>query len=70
MRVRHVCPHISGTECVGFSKQDACGNLVADSLPVIFPFLPLAEGFGVNIRWANANHTFLLTKILKLHFLV
>ncbi len=21
-------PHVSGTECVGFSKQDACGNLV------------------------------------------
>jgi hypothetical protein len=38
-------PHISGTEGVGFSKQDARGNLVVDSLPVIFPFLPFAEGF-------------------------
>jgi hypothetical protein len=41
----HMRPHILGTECVGFSKQDACGNLVVDSLPVIFPFPPFAEGF-------------------------
>jgi hypothetical protein len=41
----HMWPHISGTERVGFSKQDACGNLVVDSLLVTFPFPPFAEGF-------------------------
>ncbi len=35
-------PHVSGTECMGFSKQDAHGNLV---VPVNFPFSPFAEGF-------------------------
>jgi hypothetical protein len=29
-------PHISGIEHEGFLKQDTPGNLVADSLPVIF----------------------------------
>ncbi len=41
-------PHISGTERVGFSKQDA------------FSLLPKAP--GANVRWANANHTFLTHK--------
>jgi hypothetical protein len=36
-------PHISGTECVGFLKQDTHGNLVVDSL--CFPFPPFAKGF-------------------------
>ncbi len=31
-------PHVSGTEGVGFLKQDAHGNLVVASLPVNFPF--------------------------------
>jgi hypothetical protein len=26
----YMLPHISGTECIGFSKQDARGNLVVD----------------------------------------
>jgi hypothetical protein len=30
-------PNVSGTERVGFLKQDARGNLVVDSLQVIFP---------------------------------
>jgi hypothetical protein len=56
-------PHISGTERVVFSKQDAHGNLVVDSLPVIFsPFCLLPKVSGANVRWANANHTFLTHK--------
>ncbi len=38
-------PHISGTKRMGFLKQDARGNLVVDSLLVIFPFPPFAKGF-------------------------
>jgi hypothetical protein len=41
-------PHISGTECIGFSKQDA------------FRLLPKVS--GANVRWANTNHTFLTHK--------
>jgi hypothetical protein len=41
-------PHISGTERIGFSKQDA--------------FRLLAKVSGANVRWANANHTFLTHK--------
>jgi hypothetical protein len=41
-------PHISGTECIGFSKQEA------------FCLLPKVS--EANIRWANANHTFLTHK--------
>jgi hypothetical protein len=41
-------PHISGTECVDFSKQDA------------FRLLPKVS--EVNVRWANGNHTFLTHK--------
>ncbi len=41
-------PHISGTECIGFLKQDA------------FHILPKVS--GANVRWANANHTFLTHK--------
>jgi hypothetical protein len=41
-------PHISGTECIGFSKQDA------------FRLLPKVS--GANVHWANANHTFLTHK--------
>ncbi len=41
-------PHISGTECIGFSKQDT------------FRLLPKVS--EVNVHWANANHTFLTHK--------
>jgi hypothetical protein len=41
-------PHISGTECIGFSKQDA------------FHLLPKVS--GANVHWANVNHTFLTHK--------
>jgi hypothetical protein len=56
-------PHISGTECVGFLKQDACGNLVLDSLPVIFPLFAFCQRFLVRMTVGpNANHTFLTHK--------
>jgi hypothetical protein len=55
-------PHISGTECMGFLKQDARGNLVADSLLVISPFRLLPKVSHANVCWANANHTFLTHK--------
>jgi hypothetical protein len=38
-------PHVSGTERVGFSKQDACGSLVVASLPVNFPFSTFCQRF-------------------------
>jgi hypothetical protein len=41
-------PHILGTECVGFLKPDA------------FRLLPKVS--GANVRWANANDTFLTHK--------
>jgi hypothetical protein len=44
----YMCPHISGTECVGFSKQDAFHLLLKVSC--------------ANICWANSNDTFLTHK--------
>jgi hypothetical protein len=44
----YMCPHISGTERIGFSKQDA------------FRLLPKVS--GANVLWVNANHTFLTHK--------
>jgi hypothetical protein len=41
-------PHISGTERIGFSKQDA------------FCLSPKVS--GANVHWENANHTFLTHK--------
>jgi hypothetical protein len=41
-------PHISGTEPIGFLKQDA--------------FHLSLKVSGVNVHWANANHTFLTHK--------
>jgi hypothetical protein len=59
--------HVSGTERMGFSKQDACGNLVVASLPVNFPFLPFAEGFWCErpLDWTQII-PFFLSKILQL----
>jgi hypothetical protein len=42
---RTCAPHVSGTECVGFLKQDARGNLVVASLPVNFPFSAFCRRF-------------------------
>ncbi len=44
----YMCPHISGTEHIGFSKQDA--------------FYLLLKVSEANLRWANANHTFFTHK--------
>jgi hypothetical protein len=44
-------PHISGTERIGFSKQDT------------FCLLPKVS--GANVLWANVNHTFLTHKNLR-----
>jgi hypothetical protein len=42
-------PHISGTDRMGFLKQDACENLVVDSLPVIFPLSAFCQRFLVRM---------------------
>ncbi len=56
-------PHISGTERISFLKQDACGNLVVDSLPVIFPLSAFCQRFLVQTSVGpNTNHTFLTHK--------
>ncbi len=56
-------PHVSGTERVGFSKQDACGNLVVDSLPVNFPLSAFCQWFLVRTSVGlNTIHTFLSHK--------
>ncbi len=60
-------PHVSGTECGGSSKQDARGNLVVDSLPVIFPFSAFRWRFLMQTLVGKLRIIpFLLTKILKL----
>ncbi len=46
-------PHVSGTECMGFSKQDACGNLVVASLLLNFSF----SGFLLNVSAVNVRLT-------------
>ncbi len=58
-----MCPHVSCTERMGFSKQDACGNLVVASLQVNFPFSAFCRRFllWTSIR-LNTIHTFLSHK--------
>jgi hypothetical protein len=60
-------PHVSGTERVGFSKQEARGNLVVASPPVSFL---LSELCGRHLLWTsiglNMIHTFFSHKILQL----
>ncbi len=56
-------PHVSGTECVCFLKQDARGNLVVASLPVNFPFSAFCRRFLLRTSVGlNTNHTFLSHK--------
>ncbi len=56
-------PHVSGTERVGFSKQDTRGNLVVASLLVNFPSSAFCQRF---LLWTsvglNTIHTFLSHK--------
>ncbi len=56
-------PHVSGTERVGFLKQEARGNLVVASLPVNFPFSAFCQRFLLRTSVGlNTNHTFLSHK--------
>jgi hypothetical protein len=57
-------PHVSGTERVGFSKQDACRNLVVASLPVNFPLFAFCQRFLLvqTSVGLSAKHTFLTHK--------
>ncbi len=48
-------PHVSGTERVGFSKQDARGNLVVLSLLLNSLFCLLQKVSAVNVRWTEHN---------------
>jgi hypothetical protein len=58
-----MCPHVSGTEHLGFSKQGACGNLGVASLPVNFPFSTFCQRFLVQTSIGlNTIHTFLSRK--------
>ncbi len=64
-------PHVSGTERVGFSKQDARGNLVVASLPVNFPFSAfLPKVSALNVRWTeHDSYLSFSQKSLDWHFL-
>jgi hypothetical protein len=50
-------PHVSVTEHMGFSKQDARGNLVEGSLPLNFPFSKFCGRclLAVNLRWTEQD---------------
>ncbi len=65
-------PHISGTKCVGFSKQDTRGELVVDSLPVIFPLFRLSPKIShAHVHWTECKSYLLYSlKPLEWHFLV
>jgi hypothetical protein len=61
----YMCPHVSGTERVGFSKQDARGNLVVASLPVNFPFSAFCRRFLLRTPVGlNMIHTFLVNRLI------
>ncbi len=63
----YMCPHVYGTEHVGFLKHNAHGNLVVASLPVSFPFSAFCQRFLVRTSGGlNTIHTFLSHKILEL----
>jgi hypothetical protein len=56
-------PHVSGTEHVGFSKQDTRGNLVVALLPVNFPFSAFCQRFLLQTSVGLITiHTFLSHK--------
>ncbi len=65
-----MCPHVSGTERVGFLKQDACGNLVVAALPLNFPFSGfLLKVSAVNVRWTEQDSYLSSSLSLNWHFL-
>jgi hypothetical protein len=58
-------PHVSGTERVGFLKQDARGNLVVASLLVNFPFSTFCRRFLLQTSIGlNTIHTFLVNRLI------
>ncbi len=59
-------PLFGHTSCI-FSKQDAHGNLVLDSVPVFFPVSPFTEGFSREFPLGNhKSYLFFSLKILEL----
>ncbi len=59
----YMSPHVSGTERMGFSKEDGRGNLVVASLPVNFPFSAFCRRFLLQTTIGlNTIHTFLSRK--------
>ncbi len=63
-------PHVSGTERMGFSKQDARGNLVVASLPLNFPFSGfLLKVSAVNVRWIEQDSYLSSSLSSNWHFL-
>ncbi len=63
-------PHVSGTERVGFSKQDACGNLVVASLLVNFPFSAFCQRLLLQTPVGlNTIHTFLVNRLIVACFM-
>jgi hypothetical protein len=63
-------PHISGTERVGFSKQEARGNLVVASLPLNFPFSGfLLKVSAVNVLWTEQDSYLSSSLSSNWHFL-
>ena len=63
-------PHVSGTERVGFSKQDTRGNLVVASLPLNFPFSGfLLKVSAVNVRWTEQDSYLSSSLSSSWHFL-
>ncbi len=66
-----MCPHVSKTERVGFSKQDARGNLVVASLLLNFPFSGfLLKVSAVNARWTEQDSYLSSSLSSNWHFLV
>ncbi len=48
-------PHVSGTERVGFSKQDTCGNGSSITTVEFFLFRLLRKVSAVNVRWTEQD---------------
>ncbi len=63
-------PYVSGTEPVGFSKQDARGNLVVASLPLNFTFSGfLLKISAVNVHWTEQDSCLSSSLSSNWHFL-
>ncbi len=63
-------PHVPGAERMGFSKQDARGNLVVASLPLNFPFSGfLLKVSALNVRGIEQDSYFSSLLSSNWHFL-